>query len=234
MLKAENVSKIFKQGGKRIYAVRNVDICLEKGQRIYIHGRSGAGKSTFLHILGGLSMPSEGQMSFYGKDIYGMSGNRRSSLRNRHFGFIFQFYHLLPELNVLENVMLPAMIKGGLPGRTARARASEILEVVGMSDRLKHRPSQLSGGEAQRTAIARALMNSPEVLFCDEPTGNLDSASSRLIYALIRDLSEKNGMSIVVVSHQEVEKDFFHSEYVMEDGVLEKINETCDMVKIKR
>ncbi len=222
MIKAENISKSFRQGTKTVDAVKKAKLQIGKGERVYIHGPSGAGKSTLLHMLGGLSLPTEGRVTFLGKDIYGRSDRERSRLRNRNFGFIFQFYHLLSELSVLENVMLPSMIKGGETVGNIRSRAAGILETVGMADRLMHRPSQLSGGEAQRTAIARALVNSPDALFCDEPTGNLDSEMSREIYALIRDISEKRGMSVIVVSHQDVDRGFFHTEYAMKDGVLER------------
>ncbi|MFC1644130.1 ABC transporter ATP-binding protein [Candidatus Omnitrophota bacterium] len=225
MIRAENVNKVFKQGTKAVHAVEAVSMRVAKGERVYIHGPSGAGKSTLLQVLGGLSQPTEGRVIFDGKDIYGLRDSRRSRIRNCCFGFIFQFYYLLPELNVLENVMLPAIIKGESP-RKARPRAMELVETVGMAERLKHRPSQLSGGEAQRTAVARALVNSPEVLFCDEPTGNLDSEMGGEIYALIRRISENSDMSVMVVSHQEVDKDFFHTEYRMKDGVLGKMKDS--------
>jgi lipoprotein-releasing system ATP-binding protein len=220
MITAENINKKFKQGTKIIDAVRGANLHVDQGERVYIHGPSGAGKSTLLHLLGGLSFPTEGKVMFRGRDIYSQSDRERSRIRNRNFGFIFQFYYLLPELNVLENVMLPAMIRSGEKSRDIRTRAAGILETVGMGDRLKHRPAQLSGGEAQRTAIARALVNSPDLLFCDEPTGNLDSEMSKEIYDLIRDISEKRGMSVIVVSHQDVDRNFFHAEYMMKDGIV--------------
>jgi ABC-type lipoprotein export system ATPase subunit len=223
MITVEKLNKAFKQGDKTVHAVRNVNVKIRKGERVCIHGPSGAGKSTLLHMLAGLSKPTSGSINFQEKEIYGLSDRKRSALRNMSFGFIFQFYHLLPELNVLENVMLPAMIKGDRPPREIKARAISLLERVKMGDRLKHKPSRLSGGEAQRTAISRALMNSIDVLFCDEPTGNLDSEMSRDIYTIIRNISKEKDMSVVVVSHQTVPDDFSHVEYVMTDGVLEKM-----------
>ncbi|MFH1798095.1 MAG: ABC transporter ATP-binding protein [Candidatus Omnitrophota bacterium] len=220
MIISENINKIFKQGKKNVTAVESASLKIEKGRRVYIHGPSGAGKSTFLHILGGLSSPTSGKVLCQGKDLYKLSDKKRSLLRNRYFGFIFQFYHLLPELNVLENVILPAMIRSSRMDKSVRERADNLLSRVGMSHRLKHKPSQLSGGEIQRTAIARALINSPEILFCDEPTGNLDSKMSEEIYSLIYSVSIDQKMSVVVVSHQKLKKDFFHEEYVMEDGIL--------------
>jgi len=221
MLRAEKVDKNFKQGTKTVDAVRSAGITVSEAERVYIHGPSGAGKSTLLQVMGGLSRPTSGRVLFRGEDVYAASDKRRSHMRNRGFGFIFQFYHLLPEMSVLENVMLPAMI-GGRGGREVRTRALSLIERVGLGGRTKHRPSQISGGEAQRTAIARALMNSPEVLFCDEPTGNLDSERAREVYSLVKDISEENGMSVVVVSHQEILEGFADREYFMKDGVLQE------------
>lgn len=223
MLIANDISKTFKRGHEAVHAVRGVSLKISKGERIYIHGRSGAGKSTLLHILGGLRKPDEGSVLLEDKSFYKLRQRRRSTMRNRSFGFIFQLYHLLPELTVLENVMLPAKIKGGQKQSKIKERAIRILNTVGMDQRLAHKPSEISGGEAQRTAIARALINKPEVLFCDEPTGNLDSEMSEKIYELIRGISETEKMSVVVVSHQEVRKDFFNKEYLMEDGNLSAI-----------
>ncbi|MFQ5952439.1 MAG: ABC transporter ATP-binding protein [Candidatus Omnitrophota bacterium] len=222
ILAAENLNKTFGEGTKAVHAVRGADIRVNKGERLFIHGPSGAGKSTLLHVLAGLDRPTSGSVSFRGEDIYSLSDRKRSALRNRSFGFIFQFYHLLPELSILENVMLPAMIKGDEKRGDIVDRAVYLLESVGLGKRLKHRPSRLSGGEAQRAAIARALINPTDVLFCDEPTGNLDSKMSEDIYNIIRETSEDRGMSVVVVSHQTVISNFPHTEYVMKDGILKK------------
>lgn len=223
VLKAKDLSKTFEKGHTAVHAVRKVDIEIAAGERIYIHGPSGAGKSTLLHLLGALARPTEGEVAFEGRSIYKMGDRRRSIIRSEVFAFIFQFYHLLPELNVLENVILPARILGKKSGKDMTERAYGILGKVGMGHRLKHRPSELSGGESQRVAIARALVNSPRVLFCDEPTGNLDSAMSREIYDLILKVSEEEKMSVVVVSHQGIIEGFYHSEYLMRDGVLERV-----------
>jgi lipoprotein-releasing system ATP-binding protein len=223
MIDTRGLSKVYIQGGKELHAVEDVNLFIGEGERVYIHGPSGAGKSTLLHMLGSLDIPSSGTVKFRDKDVYRMSDRKRSRLRNTSFGFIFQFYHLLPELSALENVMLPALMKGRTSKRKIRARALGLLEKVGMTPRIKHKPSRLSGGEAQRTAVARALVNMPDVLLCDEPTGNLDSSMSEEIYSLIRQVSEDSGMSVIVVSHQDVDKDFFHSEYIMRDGRLKGI-----------
>ncbi|MGB2630402.1 MAG: ABC transporter ATP-binding protein [Candidatus Omnitrophota bacterium] len=226
ILAADNLSKMFKQGVKAIHAIRDTGFSLGEQERIVIHGPSGAGKSTLLHVLAGLDRPTSGSVVFRGRDIYAMSDRKRSALRNRSFGFVFQFYHLLPELNVFENVMMPAMIRGEERSGHIRSRAVYLLEKVGMKDRLRHRPSMLSGGESQRTAIARALMNSTDILFCDEPTGNLDSEMRRDIYAVIREVSEEKKMSVIVVSHQAVgEEDFWNTRYMMKDGALKKVSE---------
>jgi ABC-type lipoprotein export system ATPase subunit len=225
MIVAENLNKIFYQGDRIVHAVKDAGLRIGAGERVLIHGPSGAGKSTLLHVLAGLDRPTSGSVGFRGKEVYRLSDRKRSALRNGCFGFVFQFYHLLPELNVLENVMLPAMIKGGERGKEMKRRAVSLLKGVGLADRLKHRPSQLSGGESQRTAIARSLMNYTDVLFCDEPAGNLDSEMSEEIYSIIRSISEERGMSVVVVSHQAVADDFPHTKYCMKDGVLSKAGE---------
>ncbi len=222
MIKVEKVFKKYRQGSIFVEAVKETDITVEKGERIFIYGPSGAGKSTFLNMLGGLSRPSGGRVVFNGIDLYRSFDRRRARIRNRSFGFVFQFYHLLPELNVLQNVMLPAMIKGDLGRRKIKNKAEELIEKVGLKDREKHRPKQLSGGEGQRTAIARALVNSPEILFCDEPTGNLDSENSKRIYSLICDISDNEDMTVVIVSHQEIDRKMITVEYEMIDGILNK------------
>ncbi|MFH1412165.1 MAG: ABC transporter ATP-binding protein [Candidatus Omnitrophota bacterium] len=229
MLKAENINKTFKRGHNTVFAVKDAELLVEKGERVYIHGPSGAGKSTLLHILGGLAKPTSGKVMFEDKDMYSLGDRKRSRVRNRHFGFVFQFYHLLPELNVIENVMLPAMMKGGKSRSAIRRSAKELLGRVGMWERAEHRPGEISGGEAQRTAIARALINGPAVLLCDEPSGNLDSKRSAEIYDLIHEISEDKGMSVVVVSHQEMKRHFFHTEYFMKDGMLRRVKN--DMVQ---
>ncbi|MBD3296611.1 MAG: ATP-binding cassette domain-containing protein [Candidatus Omnitrophica bacterium] len=222
ILEAERVSKIYRQGMNRVPAVRDADISIAEGERILIGGPSGAGKSTLLHILGGLDAPTKGRIMFRGRDLYGGFEGKRARSRNRAFGFVFQFYHLLPELNVLENVLMPARIGGSAKAGDAKRRAMTLLEKTGMSGRIRHRPSQLSGGEAQRTAIARALINSPEILFCDEPTGNLDSVMSRQIHDLIMEISRENNMALLVVSHQETgAPDDYDKRLHMRDGILE-------------
>ncbi|MBD3425726.1 MAG: ATP-binding cassette domain-containing protein [Candidatus Omnitrophica bacterium] len=223
MLEARALSKIYLQGAGELHAVEEVDLMVSPAEKVYVRGPSGAGKSTLLHMLGGLDKPSRGSVTFKGSDIYRLSGRNRSRVRNASFGFVFQFYHLLPELSALENVMLPALIKGSSSRKDIRTRAMDLLDKVGISHRASHRPSRLSGGEAQRAAIARALVNEPEVLFCDEPTGNLDSSMSEEIYRLLFSISSQSGMSVVVVSHQELDSGLFTSEYYMKDGRIKAL-----------
>ena len=184
MIKATDLSKIYYQGRTKINAVQNVNLEIVRKESVLISGPSGAGKSTLLHLLGGLDKPSKGKVFFDGVDFYKLNDKERSRIRNKKIGFVFQFYHLLPEFTALENVMLPALIaRASTKERKSniRKRSIELLKIVGLYERRNHRPSELSGGESQRVAIARALVNFPEALLCDEPTGNLDSKIGREI-----------------------------------------------------
>lgn len=207
ILEAKGISKVYKNGIKEIRAVNGVELQIRRATSIAVIGPSGAGKSTLLHILGGLDTPTTGKVLLDGLDIYKLPDKERAILRNSRVGFVFQFYHLLPEFTALENVMLPALIKS--QGRKAAKyqmideRARELLKSVGLADRSSHRPGELSGGEAQRVAIARALINEPEVLLCDEPTGNLDSKTSESVYKLILNLRSKSNIALVIVTHDE-------------------------------
>ena len=206
ILKAQNVRKVYTSGAKEVRAVDGVSLEVKKAKATAIVGPSGAGKSTLLHLLGGLDVPTSGAVLFGGVNIYRQSDRERARIRNRKIGFVFQFYHLLPEFTALENVMLPALIKK--PETRSQStdlleRARDVLKVVGLEDRISHKPSELSGGEAQRVAIARALINDPEILLCDEPTGNLDSKTSESIYELLFGLKSKSSMALVIVTHDE-------------------------------
>lgn len=203
MLKGEDLHKVYTEGQKEIYAVRGVGLKVDKGEILAIVGPSGAGKSTLLHLLGGLDKPSAGSVYIDGIDIYKISDSKRSRIRNRRIGFVFQFYHLLPGFTAIENVMLPAIINSGRgPARRRIENARMLLEAVGLKERLNHKPSQLSGGEAQRVAIARSLINNPDIVFCDEPTGNLDSKMSEAIWDLISRLSRERRQAFVIATHQ--------------------------------
>ncbi|MBI4706305.1 MAG: ABC transporter ATP-binding protein [Candidatus Omnitrophica bacterium] len=220
MLEAKNIHKVYSNGTKTLPVLKGVNLSIEQGKFIAIVGPSGAGKSTLLHVLGGLDHPSEGSVFFTGRDIYKLKDNARCALRNKNIGFVFQFYHLLAEFTVLENVALPKLIAQGNGPKAIIEDALKMLGKVGLSERLGHFPSQLSGGEKQRVAIARALINAPEILFCDEPTGNLDSASGGEIINLIRSINKENRMSVVLVTHNTELANSTDKVYHLKDGVL--------------
>ena len=199
LVELRNVSKIYHLGGEEIRALDDVSLDIEGGEFISIIGPSGSGKSTLMHILGCLDQPSKGTMTLDGLNIHEASPRDLAGIRNRKIGFVFQFFNLLPKLNVLQNVELP-MIYAGIGGRERRERALKALEQVELTNRLKNRPSQLSGGQQQRVAIARALVNSPKIVFADEPTGNLDTHTGEAILELFRSLS-KEGRTIALVTH---------------------------------
>ena len=190
LVRVSALRKTFRMGEARIEVLRGVDLTIRPREFLAVEGRSGSGKSTLLHLMGLLDRPDAGQVFFEGRDVEKLGARERCAIRNRRVGFVFQFYHLLPELNVLQNTMLASMVEksvlGFLTSRSSvRERAEAMLDAVGLQDRMKHRPSQLSGGERQRVAIARALMNEPSVLLADEPTGNLDSDTGRRIMDVI-------------------------------------------------
>ncbi|MCC6423498.1 MAG: ABC transporter ATP-binding protein [Phycisphaerales bacterium] len=206
ILRAKGLRKSFRMGDTRIEVLKSVDLTIRQGEFIAIEGRSGSGKSTLLHLLGALDEADSGSIEFDGRDISTLGSTARSHLRNTQFGFVFQFYHLLPELNVLENTLLGPMIEySWLSFRSHRSelrkRAVALLVQLGLEHRLKHKPSQISGGERQRVAIARALMNSPRVLFADEPTGNLDADTGRQIMSVLERLHRESAQTIIMVTH---------------------------------
>ena len=205
LLIARSLYKSYHNGQKTLHVIKGIDISLKKKEVLFIVGPSGAGKSTLLHILAGLDKPDRGEVVLSGRDIYKLNDKKRSRMRNQNIGFVFQFYHLLKEFSVMENVMLPALIGRAKDAKRLKEKAKDILSKVGLGERLSHGVQELSGGEQQRVAIARALINSPDILFCDEPTGNLDSETGRAVYELIFDLNKKEGITVIVVSH---EKDF--------------------------
>ena len=198
MIEACNIYKRF----GNVEVLRGVSIEVAEGEMVSIVGASGAGKTTLLQIVGTLMQPDEGSVRIAGTDICGIDDDRLSRFRNRHIGFVFQFHHLLPEFTALENVMMPALI-GGVSRKEAESRAKELLDMVNLASRASHKPSALSGGEQQRTAIARALINRPSVVLADEPTGNLDTKNRDEIYALLGDVRRKFGQTIVIVTHDE-------------------------------
>lgn len=223
MLKARNIHKIYRNGARELPVLKGIDLNIEKGEFVSVFGPSGAGKSTLLNILGGLDEPTEGRVFLDRQDLYKLGDKRRAEIRNRKIGFVFQFYHLLPEFSALENVMLPALIMNRrLTTNDQRlTRAKMLLELVGLGDRISHKPNQLSGGEQQRTAIARALVNEPELLLCDEPTGNLDSVTGKGIITLLYRLNEDKGTTIMVVTHEEEIAKRTHKVLHIRDGKLQ-------------
>ena len=206
MLKVRNLCKVYTIGRSELTVLQNVNLTVRDGEMLSIEGPSGAGKSTLLHVLGILDRPTEGRVFYNSTDLVALSGRRKAYWRNKLFGFVFQFYHLMPDFTALENVVLPALAGLGTGAwfqgrRRALARGRELLEMVGLAERAGHRPSQLSGGERQRVAIARALINSPEVLLCDEPTGNLDSRTGLSILDLVCRIRRETGCTLVMVTH---------------------------------
>ncbi len=207
ILKAENVHKSYRMGATRVKVLKGVDLAVQEGEFIAIVGASGSGKSTLLHILGGLDRPDKGVVRYDGRDLNRVGARELNTYRNERVGFVFQFYHLLDELSVLENVFLPALVSRSVIGwltsrRKVRRRAEELLDQLGLRERARHKPYQLSGGERQRAAIGRALMNQPRLLLADEPTGNLDSATGNGILAVFDKLN-KAGQTIVMVTHDD-------------------------------
>ncbi len=206
LLTAHNLAKSFRMGDAKIDVLTDVDLSVRSGEFLAIEGRSGEGKSTLLHLLGALDEPTGGRIAFDGREFTKLAADERARIRNEAFGFVFQFYHLLPELTVLENTQLAAMVQHGWRAYRKqkvelRGRATALLESFGLSHRLTHRPTQLSGGERQRVAIARALMNQPRILFADEPTGNLDGQTGRQIMEVIEALHRDHGQTIIMVTH---------------------------------
>jgi lipoprotein-releasing system ATP-binding protein len=196
----ENITKTFQHMGRALDVLKGIDLTIEQGQILAIVGPSGAGKSTLLHCIGTLDLPTSGRIRFGGEELTTMRSSRLAAVRNRDVGFVFQFHHLLPEFNALENIMLPGLI-AGRPRKDMEKRASLLLEEVGLMDRATHRPGELSGGEQQRVAVARALSLEPRMVLADEPTGNLDSHTSESIHELFFDINRRHNTTIVVVTH---------------------------------
>jgi len=223
MLEAKNIHKVYHNGKKELEVLKGVDLTIEKGEFVSIVGPSGAGKSTLLHILGGLDAPTKGEVIFQRENIYALGDSGLSKIRNRKIGFVFQFYHLLSEFTVLENVLMPSLINYELrvTSYELRRQALELLEKVGLAERINHFPAQLSGGEKQRVAIVRGLINRPSLLLCDEPTGNLDSKTGEEIISSIKKINLENQMTVVLVTHNIELTKLADKVYHLRDGVLE-------------
>lgn len=203
----------------RLHVLKGVDLSVSGGEIISIVGKSGAGKSTLLHILGTLDKPDRGELIIAGQNVFQLSATKLAAFRNQHIGFVFQFHHLLPEFTALENVAIPALIHQQTD-KQARSRAAELLAYLGLADRLDHKPNQLSGGEQQRVAVARALMNKPAVIFADEPSGNLDSASSADLHRLFFDLRKDFQQTFIIVTHNQELANMSDRKLEMVDGLL--------------
>jgi lipoprotein-releasing system ATP-binding protein len=245
LLAAKNIQKSYKSGGKTIHILRGVNIELRKGESLAIIGASGAGKSTFLHLLGALDRPDDGIIILDGSDYQKMSEPELASLRNRRIGFIYQFHHLLPEFSALENVMIPGIIQGGAQIKSPsdlisyiwrifrptikanlfadlRARAENLLAELGLAERTTHRPAKLSGGEQQRVALARALINNPDIVLADEPTGNLDLSTGDKVLEVILQNTVGKGKSLILVTHNPDLAARLGGIHLLKNGILQR------------
>jgi len=217
LVKTEGLTKSFWIGKQELKVLKGIDLAIQKGEIIAIVGPSGAGKSTLLHLLGALDRPTSGIIRFNGQVLNDESDAKLAKIRNLEIGFVFQAHHLLPEFTALENVIIPALIAGKTP-EEVKPKAMEILKRVGLDQRVKHQPGELSGGEQQRLAVARALMNDPKLLLADEPSGNLDKASSESLHELLWSLSQERGQTTVIVTHNEALAGKADRIVEMEDG----------------
>ncbi len=222
IIEAKNVHRTYSIETSPVEVLKGVSLQIRRGEIVAIMGASGAGKSTLLHILGGLDHPTSGSVMFDGRDLYRIPERGREDIRALRIGFVFQAYHLLPELDVLDNVLLPSMsrFKRWRQEAENRKRAMDLLDRVGLADRARHRPTELSGGEQQRVALARALMNEPEVILADEPTGNLDSVTGEQVLHYLFDLTGERGHTVVLVTHNEAVAELCARRLQLVDGCL--------------
>ncbi len=220
MIEIRNIRKSFGS----LEVLKGIDLDIERGKIVSIVGASGAGKTTLLQIMGTLDKADSGSVVIDGIDVSKLSDAKRSAFRNKHMGFVFQFHQLLPEFTALENVMMPALI-GGTSWREARKRAEELLAFMGLSERASHKPNELSGGEKQRVAVARALVNKPDVVFADEPSGSLDTQNKQELHRLFFDLRDQMGQTFVIVTHDEQLADLADQKISMQDGIIVSHNQ---------
>ncbi|GLO61276.1 lipoprotein-releasing system ATP-binding protein LolD [Vibrio sp. MACH09] len=218
-LQCRSICKTYREGSMDTEVLKGVSFSIDKGELVAIIGTSGSGKSTLLHILGALDHATEGDVSFLGQQLHALSANKQAKIRNKHLGFVYQFHHLLADFSAVENVAMPLLI-GGENASLAKKKATEMLDRVGLSHRLSHRPSELSGGERQRVAIARAVVNNPDLVLADEPTGNLDHKTALAIYDLMRALNEEFGTAFLVVTHDGELAGKMDRQLHMQDGLL--------------
>jgi len=222
-VKTEGLYKSFIKGSQEIQVLKGLELAVHKGESIAVIGSSGTGKSTLLHLLGGLEKPDKGSISYGKRNICTMNDNEISSLRNQMIGFVFQFHFLLNEFSAMENVYIPALISSG-DIKTAEKRALELLDIVGLADRATHKPGELSGGEQQRVALARALMMSPEVLLADEPTGDLDPATGEMMAQLFLKLKKEMGLTMIIATHNHDLARIMDRVMLLRGGILEQHN----------
>ncbi|CAN5312589.1 ABC transporter ATP-binding protein [soil metagenome] len=215
MLEANSIEKSYGE----LKVLKGVDLSVKQGEVVAIVGASGAGKSTLLHMLGTLDIPDKGKISVKGEDVFSKSSKDLASFRNKHIGFVFQFHNLLPEFSALENVMIPGLLAGRKEAEVKEA-SQQLLVELGLQERFHHKPSEMSGGEQQRTAVARALINSPDLILADEPSGNLDSKNAQELHELFFRLREKRGQTFIIVTHNQQFADMADRKLVMQDGVI--------------
>lgn len=219
IIKCENVCKTFAEGPLSVEVLKGISLSVKHGEQLAIMGSSGSGKSTLLHLLGGLDTCSSGTVIISDQVISSLDETAKGKLRNKYLGFVYQFHHLLPEFTALENVCMPLLIRGDTPA-FAREKAENILEKVGLAERVEHKPGEMSGGERQRTAIARALVTDPICVLADEPTGNLDNKTAHTIYELMLSLNQELGTSILMVTHDAELAEHMERKLILEDGML--------------
>jgi ABC-type lipoprotein export system ATPase subunit len=217
VLQLTSVGKTYRRGDEQVRVLVDFDFTVEAGEFVVVTGPSGAGKTTLLHVAGGLDAPDTGTVAVNGQDVWSMSTGARAAFRRRNLGFVFQFFNLVPMLTAVQNVSLP-LVLDGVPAKSADARADELLQRVGLGDRARHRPAELSGGQMQRVAVARALVARPSIIIADEPTGNLDSHSSTEVLDLLRSLSDEDGAAVVMVTHDYAAARYGNRELQLVDG----------------
>lgn len=219
ILTAKNITKVYQDGKNSTTVLNGLDITVNASERIAIVGTSGSGKSTLLHILGGLDVPTSGEVWLHGELINNLNETQRGNLRNKYLGFIYQFHHLLAEFTAIENVAMPLLMRDEVPINEARDRAVDLLKKVGLGHRLTHRPGELSGGERQRVAIARALVTQPSLVLADEPTGNLDYANAQAVFEILSELQADFGTALLMVTHDRQLASMADKQLAMQNGV---------------